>query len=92
MVYMMRLDATLNHLRSTFRNVTLMLSIQCLVLLNKMGLWRGEIARFFIWWDVCLLIHHYLSSCGGETLKTTAYIVNQVPSKSASKTPYEQWS
>ena len=36
MVNMMRRDATLDHLRSTFRNVALMLSIQCLVLLNRM--------------------------------------------------------
>ena len=64
MVDMMRHDATLDHLRSTFRNVALMLNIQCLVLLNEMGLRRGEIARFLIWCDVCLLISHYLSSCG----------------------------
>ena len=28
----------------------------------------------------------------GEALKTTAYILNQVPSKSVPKTPYELWS
>ena len=49
---------------STFRNVTLMLSIQCLILLNIMELRRGGIARFLIWCDVCLLIPHYLSSYG----------------------------
>ena len=64
MVEMMRRDATLNHLQSTFRNVPLMLSIQCLVLLNKMGLRKGEIAHFLIWCDVCLLISHYMSSGG----------------------------
>ena len=63
-VDMMRWDATLDHLQGTFRNVALMLSIQCLVLLNKMGLQRGEITRFLIWYDVCLLIPHYMSYCG----------------------------
>ena len=63
MVDMMRRNATLDHLRGTFRNVAFMLSIQCLVLLNKMGLWRGEIARFLIWCDVCLLIPYRFSSC-----------------------------
>ena len=29
---------------------------------------------------------------GGEALKTTNYILNQVPSKSIPKTPYELWS
>ena len=28
----------------------------------------------------------------GEALKTAAYILNQVPSKSIPKTPYELWS
>ena len=28
----------------------------------------------------------------GEALKTAAYILNQVPSKSVPKTPYELWS
>ena len=28
----------------------------------------------------------------GKALKTTTYILNQVPSKSVSKTPYELWS
>ena len=28
----------------------------------------------------------------GEVLKTVAYILKQVPSKSISKTPYELWS
>ena len=28
----------------------------------------------------------------GEALKTVAYILNQLPSKSVSKTPYELWS
>ena len=39
--------------------------------------------------DVCLLIPHYLSACGGKALKTTGYILNQVPSKFVLKTPYE---
>ena len=43
MVDMTRQDATLDHLRSTFKNVALMLNIQFLVLLNRMGLWRGGI-------------------------------------------------
>ena len=64
MVDMMRRDVTLDHFQSTFRNVALMLSEQCLVLLNRMGLQRGGITRFFIWCDVCLLIPHNLSSCG----------------------------
>ena len=42
----------------------LMLNIQCLVLLNRMGLRRGGITHFLIWCNVCLLIPHYLSSCG----------------------------
>ena len=46
MVDMMRRDTTLDHLRGTFRNVALMFNIQCMVLLNKMGLRRGEIALF----------------------------------------------
>ena len=37
MVDMMRRDATLDHLRSTFRNVASMLSIHCLGLLDRMG-------------------------------------------------------
>ena len=92
MVDMMRRDVTLDHLRSTFRNATLMLSIQCLVLLNKMGLRRGEITHFLIWCSVCLIVPHYPSSCGGEALKTTTYILNQVPSKSVPKTLYDLWS
>ena len=39
---------TRRNLGPTFRNVALMLSIQCMVLLNKMGLGRGEIAHFLI--------------------------------------------
>ena len=34
------IDATFNHFQSTFRNVVLMLNIQCLVLLNRMRLRR----------------------------------------------------
>ena len=63
-VDMIRRDSTLDDLRSTFKNVALMLNIQCLILLNGMGLRRGEIACFLIWCDVCLLISHYLSYCG----------------------------
>ena len=55
---MMRQDATLDHLQSTYRNVALMFSIQCLVLLNRMGLRREGIACFLIWCDVCLLISY----------------------------------
>ena len=57
-------DETLNHLQSTFKNVTLMLRIQCLVLLNRMGLQRGGITRFLIWCNVCLLIPNHLSFYG----------------------------
>ena len=64
MIDMMRWDTTLDHFRSTFKNVAFMLSIQYMVLLNKMGLQREGIARFLIWCDVCLLIPYYLSSCG----------------------------
>ena len=63
MVDIMRQDVILDHLRSTFRNVALMFSIQCLVLLNIMGLRKGGITRFLIWGDVFLLIPQYLSSC-----------------------------
>ena len=73
MVNMMRQDTTLDHLKSTLRNVALMLSIQCLVLLNKIGLRREGISRSLIWCNVCLLIPHYLSSYGGEALKIVAY-------------------
>ena len=48
MVDKMRRDVTLDHLRSTFRNVALMLSIQCPVLLNIMGLRRRGITHFLI--------------------------------------------
>ena len=64
MVDMMRWDTTLDHLQSTFKNVALMLSIQCLILLNIMELRRRGITRFLIWCDVWLLISHYLNSCG----------------------------
>ena len=40
MVDMMRRNVTLDHLRSTFKNVALMLSTQCMVLLNRMRLRR----------------------------------------------------
>ena len=50
--------AILDHLRSTFKNVALMLNIQCLVLHNRTGLRRGGIAHFLIWCNVCLLIPH----------------------------------
>ena len=40
MVDMMTRDAALDHLQGTFRNVALMLNIQCLVLLTIMGLRR----------------------------------------------------
>ena len=46
--YYGRYDENLEHLRSTFRNVALMLSIKCLVLLNKMGLRRQGIEHFLI--------------------------------------------
>ena len=32
--------------------------------LNRMGLRRAGIAHFLIWCNVCLLIPHYMSSCG----------------------------
>ena len=32
-----------------------------------------------------------LESLWGETLKTAAYILNRVPTKAATKTPYELW-
>ena len=54
MVDIMIKDATLDHVQSTFRNVALMLNIQCLVLLNEMRLWKGEITHFLIWCDLCL--------------------------------------
>ena len=41
----------------------------------------------------CMLIHSSLPEfLWGEALKTAAYILNQVPSKSVPKTPYELWS
>ena len=41
MIDMMRRDATMDHLQSTFRNVALMLSIRCMVPLNRIRLRRG---------------------------------------------------
>ena len=41
----------------------------------------------------CMLVNSsLLEFLRGEALKTIAYILNQVPSKSVSKTPYELWS
>ena len=41
----------------------------------------------------CMLINSSLPEIlWGEALKTIAYILNQVPSKSIPKTPYELWS
>jgi transposase InsO family protein len=41
----------------------------------------------------CMLIHSSLPEfLWGEGLRTAAYILNQVPSKSVPKTPYELWS
>ena len=41
----------------------------------------------------CMLVNSSLPEfLQGEALKTTAYILNQVPSKSIPKTPCELWS
>ncbi|KAL5553643.1 hypothetical protein UlMin_041044 [Ulmus minor] len=41
----------------------------------------------------CMLINStLLEFLWGEALKTTAYVLNQVPSKAVPKTPYELWS
>ena len=41
----------------------------------------------------CMLLHSSLPEfLWGEALRTAAYILNQVPSKSVPKTPYELWS
>ena len=41
----------------------------------------------------CMLINSSLPEfLWGKALKTTAYILNQVPSKFVPKTPYELWS
>ena len=41
----------------------------------------------------CMLVNSSLPEfIWGEALKTTAYILNQVPIKSVPKTPYEKWS
>ena len=41
----------------------------------------------------CVLVNFSLPEfLWDEALKTTAYILNQVPSKSIPKTPYEPWS
>ena len=86
-VDMMREDATLDHWQSTFSNVALMLSIQCLVFLNRMGLRRGGIACFLI---CCMLVNSSLHEfLWGELLTTAPYILNQVPSKFVPKAPYE---
>ena len=92
MVDLRRRDATLDHLQSTFRNVALMLNIQCLVLLNKMGLRRRR-NHTLLYMVRCMLVNSSLPEfLWGEALKTAAYILNQVPSKYVPKTPYELWS
>ena len=41
----------------------------------------------------CMLSNSYLPEfLWGEALRTATYILNQVPSKSVPKTPYELWS
>ena len=41
----------------------------------------------------CMLVNSSLVEfLWGEALKTASYILNQVPSKSVPKTPYELWS
>ena len=41
----------------------------------------------------CMLVNSsLLEFLRGESLKTTTYILNQVPNKSIPKTPYELWS
>ena len=41
---------------------------------------------------ICMLIHYsLLEFLWGEVLRTAAYILNQAPSKSVPKTPYELW-
>ena len=52
-----------------------------LVLHNRMSMWKGEIVRFLIWCDVCLLNSSLLEFLWGEALKTVAYILNQGPNK-----------
>ena len=40
----------------------------------------------------CMICHSTLpESLWGEALKTTTYILNRVPTKAATKTPYELW-
>lgn len=42
---------------------------------------------------ICMLSHSTLPDfLWGEALRTTAYVLNQVPSKAIPKTPYELWS
>ena len=91
MVDMMRQDVTLDHLRSTFRDVALMLN-------TMLGTPRHNgIAkrRNHTLLDMvrCMLINSSLPEfLWGEVLKTTTYILNQEPSKSVLKTLYELWS
>ena len=91
MVDMMRHDVTLDHLRSTFRNVALMLNTmldtpQHNGIVKRRNHTLLDMVR-------CMLINSsLLEFLWGEVLKTTAYILNQVPSKSVLKTPYELWS
>ena len=67
MVDIMRRDATLDHLRSTFRNVVLMLTIQCLVSRNRRLLDMVQ----------CMLVNSSLPEfLWGEDLKTIAYILS----------------
>ena len=82
----------MDHLRSTFRYVASMLSIKCLVLLNQNGIAEMR-NRTLLDMVRCMLVNSLLSKfLWGETLKTAAYILNQVSIKFVPKTPYELWS
>jgi hypothetical protein len=86
---MMKLGKMQDLLQDFFKRVGLRHNIQCPALLSKMGLQNKEIVLLM---EIvrCMLSHYSLPEfLWGETLKTTTYFLNQVPSKLVPKTLYE---
>lgn len=70
----------------------LQLTIHCLGLLEQNDVAES---RNWIFMDMVRSItstYHLPKSLWGEALKTVAYILNRVPSKSFSKIPFELWT
>ena len=82
---MMRRDATLDHLQSTFRNVALMHADTPQH--NRIAKRRNHMLHDMV---CCMLVNSSQPEfLWGEALKTVAYILNQVPIKSVPKTLHE---